>query len=99
MEIKAGGFKRIFIRARIVQGQVGQVLTPQSGTLRNAHQKFVPRRETSRGMKDASKLFQSAGPSFAQREHSSVSTGSGASHLRDGVKCCDRRRPQGSVGG
>lgn len=80
MEIKVGGFKRTLIGAHIVQGRVGQVLAPQSGTLRNAHQKFMPR-----GLKDASKLLQSAGPPFAQREHSSVSTGSGAGHLRDRV--------------
>ena len=62
------------------KGQVGQLLAPRSGTLRNAHKKFVPG-----GMKDASKLLQSAGPPFPQREHSAVSASRGAKHLRDGV--------------
>ena len=79
-ETPVGGFIRVFFRTRIVQSQVGQLMTPQSGTLRNAHNKFVPG-----GMKNASKLFQCAGAPFPQREHSAISASNGAKHVRDSV--------------
>ena len=77
-KVLIGMFICVFTRTRFIQGQVGQIAAPKSGSLRDAHEKFVPR-----GMKNASELFQCAGASISERQGRAVGASRGANHLKN----------------